>query len=121
MTTDTAALMRVFGLDTMPHVVCWAVLAPDEAAAQLHMLASWVAWFQDRYRLDHRTVPPCWADHGDLVEELSALRSGWQSAYQGGARLDAPLTWHTHLHAARARLREHVAGSGCRPGQHRTT
>ena len=98
---------------------CWATLTPDETAAELAALAHWVGWLRGRYLLDHRTVPDCWDHHDDLVEELSALRIAWLHAYNGGARADAPLTWHTQLHTARTRLADTVAMTGCRPGHHR--
>ena len=41
----------------------------------------WIRWCVRRYGLDHRTIPPCWYQHGALVEELSALRTGWQAAH----------------------------------------
>ncbi len=110
---------KAFGLHEPPRVFCWATLTVDEAAAQHAALAHWVDWLRGRYLLDPRTVPDCWDHHSDLVEELSALQMAWQHAYNGGARADAPLTWHTQLHTARPRLADAVAMTGCRPGHHR--
>jgi hypothetical protein len=104
-----------------PVPVCWATLTPDETLAQLEALADWTAWLLDRYVLDYRTVPACWARHDALVEELSALRGAWLTAYALEARGDAPLHWHTDFAAARQRLTEWAARTGCRPGEHRTT
>jgi hypothetical protein len=103
----------------MPRTLCWAILTPGQTADELAKLTTWVDWLRDRYQLDHRTIPGCWARHGDLVEELSALRTAWQAAYNGAGRPDAPLTWHTQLDATRTRCSQSVAGTGCRHDEHR--
>ena len=113
------ALMTWFGIQALTRPVCWATLTPEETLAELVLLQRWVTWLRERYHLDHRILPDCWAEHGDLVEELSALRTAWLYSFNGGARADAALAWHTGLHTARNRLRETVADTGCRPGQHR--
>lgn len=91
----------------------------DEQAHLLELLAGWVDWLSDRYRLDHRTIPPCWPEHGELIEELAALHLAWQAAYGQLAHGDAPLLWHEHFALSRERLRESVARSGCRATEHR--
>jgi len=73
----------------------------------------------DRYALDHRTIPPCWPEHGALLEELSALRTAWVTAFAEDSRGDAPLHWHAEFAAARQRLTEWVVRTGFRPGEHR--
>jgi len=80
---------------------------------------TWIRWCVRRYRLDHRTIPPCWYRHGALVEELSALCTGWQAAHTPTAPGNAPLEWHAHFAATRQRLGDWVARSGCRPDEHR--
>ena len=91
----------------------------DEQTHLLELLAAWVDWLTDRYRLDHRTIPPCWPEHGELIEELVALHLAWQAAYGHLAHGDAPLLWHEHFSLARERLGDAVARSGCRAGHHR--
>lgn len=103
-----------------PIPVSWPTLVGEERDARFHELADWIAWVIDRYGLDHRTIPPCWAEHGALVEELSALRTAWATAYAEDSRGDAPLDWHADFAAARQRLADWVARSGCRPGEHRS-
>lgn len=105
-----------YGLDQMPHPICWAVLTPDQTAVELAKLALWVDWLRDRYHLDHRTIPDCWPQHSDLIEELSALRTAWQAAYSGGGRSDAPLSWQAQFDATRHRCKQRVADIGCRRG-----
>jgi hypothetical protein len=102
-----------------PLPVCWATLSDDETAEEHEALADWIAWLADRYLLDYRTVPPCWVQHGALIEELSALRVHWLASYALTARPEAPLEWHAHFAAARQRLADWVARTGCRPGEHR--
>jgi hypothetical protein len=53
-----------------PIPVCWPTLDSTEAQGRLEELADWISWLHDRYTLDYRTIPPCWASHGALVEEL---------------------------------------------------
>ncbi|MBX9245828.1 hypothetical protein ICW40_13550 [Actinotalea ferrariae] len=92
---------------------------PDEQAHLLELLGDWVDWLTDRYRMDHRTIPPCWIEHGELIEELAALHLAWQAAYGHLAHGDAPLLWHEHFNLARQRLGDAVARSGCRATEHR--
>ncbi|MCA0328458.1 MAG: hypothetical protein LCI03_00980 [Actinobacteria bacterium] len=102
-----------------PIPICLPTLSPEETTAHLEDLADWVAWVTRRYALDHRTIPPCWAEHGALQEELSALRTGWITAYSPDALGDAPLRWHGEFDAARHRLATWVARTGCRASEHR--
>lgn len=102
-----------------PVPVCWPVLTASESQEQLDALTDWTRWLADRYALDHRTVPPCWSRHGALLEELSALRTAWLTAYAVTSAGDAPLDWHAHFAAARQRLADWVSRTGCRSGEHR--
>lgn len=102
-----------------PIPVCWPMLADAERAARGQELADWVNWVVDRYALDHRAIPPCWSQHGALLEELSSLRTAWLTAYSEDSGGDAPLRWHAEFAAARQRLSDWVARTGCRPGEHR--
>src|SRR5947209_442613 len=104
-----------------PIPVCWPSLRGDERDARFQELVDWTSWLVDRYALDHRTIPPCWPEHGALLEELSALRTAWVTAFAEDSRGDAPLHWHAEFAAARQRLTEWVARTGCRPGEHRGT
>ena len=77
---------------TLP--VCWATMTDLETEDALDELQDWVVWVVDRYALDHRIVPPCWDNHGALIEELSALRTAWVAAFCITGRPEAPLEWH---------------------------
>ena len=99
--------------------VCWRTLNRDEKRNHLQELERWLTWLKRRYALDRRVLPPCWAEHGALVEELSALHTAWGVAYAVATAPDVPLRWHAEFASARQRLAEWVARSGCRPGEHR--
>lgn len=77
-----------------PNSWCWRTIGPHGAEELWRQLTDWVGWIRSRYPLA-RKIPPCWAEHPELVEELTALWLAWQHAYED---LDAPLTaaadWH---------------------------
>lgn len=77
-----------------PTAWCWRKIGPQASEELWRQLTDWVAWTRSRYPLA-RKIPPCWAEHPELVEELTALYLSWQHAYES---LDAPLTaaaeWH---------------------------
>lgn len=52
----------------------WLELDRDEAATMWRVLAEFVDYLHARYleRTEQR-IPPCWAEHGALVEELTTL------------------------------------------------
>ena len=106
---------------TLPNVpVCWsAPVDPKELEDRLENLTEWVSWVVWRYALDPRTIPPCWLQHGALVEELSALQTAWGAAFAVTSAADRPLRWQEHFALGRERLAHWVARSGCRPGAHR--
>jgi len=99
----------------------WTDLEPDETEDTLDELADWITWVGHRYNLDHRHLPECWAEHGELIEELSALHTAWRRAYAPDALGESPLRWHEQFDSARRRLADWVARSGCRPNAHRSS
>jgi hypothetical protein len=100
------------------YAIAWATLDEAETADALTELEDWIQWLTSRYGLDHRHVPACWAGHGELIEELSALHTAWQRAYAPDAPGDAPLRWHEAFDASRERLQSWVARTGCRGPAH---
>ena len=100
--------------------ICWAAHTPEDQRLLLEELDLWVTWLAHHYSLDRRHVPECWAQHWELVEELSALHLAWEGAYATTAHADAPLAWHERFAAARARLADWVSKTGCRTGEHRS-
>jgi hypothetical protein len=99
--------------------VCWKVLDRETAAEQWPAMDEWVRWLSTRYVLSPRTIPPCWYHHSGMVEELSALRTGWLAAFAPDATGGAPLDWHDAFAATRSRLDETVNRSGCTKDDHR--
>lgn len=102
-----------------PTPVVWSAFTPADQELLLEDLDLWVTWLAERYRLDHRVVPPCWSQHGELIEELSALQLAWQGAFSASAVADAPLNWHERFAIARQRIVDWVSRTGCRPDAHR--
>jgi hypothetical protein len=73
---------------------CWREIGPRGAEALWQELTSWVRWIRHRYPLARR-IPPCWSDHPEIVEELTALWLAWQAAYtEPDASLTAAADWH---------------------------
>ncbi|MDC7120588.1 hypothetical protein OMK64_03460 [Cellulomonas fimi] len=104
----------------LPVPIVWSAHAPEDQELLLEELDLWIGWLVERFQLDRRVVPACWHDHTELIEELSALHLAWQGAYATTANADAPLRWLEQFAAARTRLSDCVARSGCRPAEHRT-
>ena len=78
----------------------WNWLELDRtAAAQLwRILSEFVAFFNARYgeRPDLR-IPPCWAEHGPLVEEITTLWwARWQAFESAHASVGGAQYWHTY-------------------------
>jgi hypothetical protein len=101
--------------------ICWAAYTTENQDLLLEDLTTWVNWVARHYSLDRRQVPECWDQHWELIEELAALHLAWEGAYSSTAHADAALSWHERFAAARARLTDWVARTGCRPGEHRAT
>jgi hypothetical protein len=106
-------------LNTLPVPVMWSAHTARDQAFMLEELDLWVGWLIDRYGLDHRVVPGCWARHPELIEELSALHLAWEAAYSSSAGPEEALRWHERFELARHRLADWVARTGCRPAAHR--
>lgn len=102
-----------------PQPIMWSAYAAEEQRHLLEGLEVWVGWLVNRYSLDGRYVPECWAKHWELIEELGALHLAWEGAYATTSHSDAPLAWHERFGATRARLAEWVARTGCRTTEHR--
>ena len=102
-----------------PVPIVWTAHSDVDQVLLLEALARWIDWLTDRYPLDHRVVPDCWAEHSELIEEFSALHLAWQVAYASTSSADSALTWHERFAVARLRIGEWVARTGCRAGSHR--
>lgn len=106
-------------LGSKPRPLDWTCLAGAAAEEARAALDTWVRWLVTRYAIEGREIPPCWAEHGDLFEELSALHTAHQAAFDAAGPPTGPADWHATLANTRARLQLAVARAGCRAGQHR--
>ena len=91
--------------------VNWRELDDNQAHAEWVALRAFVEWLTVRYHLPVSMVPNCWWQHGDLVEELSALHAAHQAAFDETDAGFGPLNWHERFATAQARLRN--SASGC--------
>jgi hypothetical protein len=96
-------------------VVNWRHLADEDAPRAWERLRAWVEWFTVRYDIPISTVPVCWWRHPALVEELSALHTAHQAAFDQSDAGFGPIGWHERLAAAIPRLGRAYAG-GCTRG-----
>jgi hypothetical protein len=77
-----------------PTAWCWRTLGEQGAGELWSQLEDWVAWIRHRYPLAKK-IPPCWPEHPEVVEELTALWLAWQAAYeQPDTQLTAAADWH---------------------------
>jgi hypothetical protein len=73
---------------------CWRHIGPLGEEALWKELTDWVGWIRHRYPLA-RHIPACWAEHPEVVEELTALWLAWQAAYvDTDGSLTAAAEWH---------------------------
>jgi hypothetical protein len=76
----------------------WAELTPGDANQLWVVLEEFVSFFNQRYveRMEQR-IPPCWAEHGALVEELTTLCfARWQAYHSDHASIGGALYWHQY-------------------------
>ncbi len=85
--------------------VNWREMDAETAAAAMTELDEWVEWILSRYPIPPKLVPPCWAEHGWLVEELSALHVGWLVCFDPEDSGLGPLQWHERFYQGRERIR----------------
>jgi hypothetical protein len=97
------------------HIVNWRTLPDHKAPTAWNALRAWVEWFTVRYRISESVVPPCWYKHGQLVEELSALHTAHDVAFDTTDSGYGPIGWHERLSLALPRLNKAYSG-GCARG-----
>jgi hypothetical protein len=128
MISSEGAYPDVVGADIAPKTsawavrpVCWKTLDGASTERELRVLDEWIRWLVRRYALTPAAdmVLPCWYRHGTIVEELSALHTGWLAAFAPDAPGSAPLDWHAMFAGTQTRLRETRGRSGCMGKEHR--
>jgi hypothetical protein len=101
-------------------MVEWHAMTAAQRAANWTELVDWVVWLHDRYELAiEERLPPCWAEHPGLLEELWALKAWRAEIYAGSASAgQAARYWHTEL---RQTIQAAVSfyAAGCRAGHRR--
>jgi hypothetical protein len=76
----------------------WVELGEDDARVLWGVLGEFVAFFNARYveRSEHR-IPPCWAEHGCLVEEITTLAfARWQAFFSEHSSIGGAQYWHQY-------------------------
>jgi len=96
-------------------IVNWRRLDDQDAPRAWQRLREWVEWFTVRYDIPLSTIPDCWWKHPALLEELSALHTAHDAAFDTSDAGFGPIGWHERLAAALPRLGRAYAG-GCTRG-----
>ena len=103
----------------------WANISGDQARRMWSRLEVFVAFLNDRYGWDSaQLVPPCWAFHGGMVEELTTLYWSRWAAFTGpDSSPERAQNWHTyHLAGFHSRLGSWCGGpqnlTQCQTGNH---
>lgn len=103
-------------------LVDWTTQDVHAIETSFDELEAWVEWLIADYGLTPNIVPECWAAHGPLLWELSALHHGWMHTYrlpkESKPSAGAAGNWQQQLSQARVRLADWVARAGCQPGEH---
>lgn len=99
--------------------IVWASIPDEERAALWEEFVDWTLWMADTYELTPEQLPrQCWWQHGSAVEELTALWTAHQSAYNGTDDVgSAPYLWQDALARCVERLNRVWLG-GCTNGFH---
>ncbi|MFF9157618.1 hypothetical protein ACF1AB_35965 [Streptomyces sp. NPDC014846] len=76
--------------------IAWHKVAEDHREELWGKFVSWVVRMADTYELTTEQLPhACWWEHGAVVAELTALWTGWESAYNSEEDAAAgPYLWH---------------------------
>jgi hypothetical protein len=111
-----------FGESTRPWN--WLELTRDDAERLWSLLFGFVTFFNARYgeRVEKR-IPPCWVEHGPLVEELTTLVfARWHAFESPHASVGGAQYWHSYtLPSFYDRVREWLGDEllACQQGRHR--
>lgn len=115
---DSSLDDRNDGLEELAiQVVNWRTIQGAERAEAFAELDEWVRWIIARYDIQPQKIPDCWAKHGDLVEELSALHTAWLVAFDETDGGYGPIGWHERFAVA---LSRHTFRERC-TNKHRST
>lgn len=76
---------------------------------------TWAEWFLRHYEVHESIVPSCWSEHPVIVEELTALWTGYRVAYEPAASGWTSLLWHEKAAAVIERFRSMSTHLRCTP------
>ena len=95
----------------------WTAIDARQARRMWTRLRGLVEFLNQRYAWDHtQLIPPCWAFHGGLVEELTTLYWSRWAAFSGPGRQRRPGPELAHLSPARLLpAHEHVVRGAAQP------
>src|SRR5580765_320685 len=94
-------------------------LTAAERAAAMDDLTLWVDRLIDRFAIDARTLPPCWARHNGMVEALAALRDHERASYAEDADPRSAAEWLRAYREAGQLIHEQAALTQCTLHEHR--
>jgi len=97
----------------------WPELVHTESSWQWDDLRDWVEQLVLRFRLDSRTVPPCWYRHNAMVEALSALYDHELACFPLSESKRSAVDWFRALSDIEMLLRPWVSRTGCTGKEHR--
>ncbi|MGW2654418.1 hypothetical protein ACWC1D_12305 [Streptomyces sp. NPDC001478] len=98
----------------------WRTVPEDQYQELWDKFVDWVLWLADEFELSTDQLPrQCWYLHGSARQELTALWTGWESAYNptGQDAAAGPYLWHDALARVLERLPRMYLGE-CANGYH---
>ncbi|MER7194814.1 hypothetical protein [Streptomyces flaveolus] len=101
--------------------VVWHKVEEEERTKLWGEFTAWVIRMADTYELTTEQLPhACWWEHGAVVAELTALWTGWESAYANEDDAAAgPYLWHDAWSRGIERIGRTWLGE-CTNGYHQT-
>jgi Domain of unknown function (DUF4913) len=96
-----------------PTLIQWMDITGEERLAAWDGLVSFVEKIVVHYELQW-TIRPCWWQHTDAIEELTALWHSYQAAYADPSNLEGAMTWRDAFSRGKERLKDFFLS--CRDG-----
>lgn len=81
----------------------WLNISGDDRIMAWRELIEFVEIIVSRYNM-HLVIRPCWWQHHEAIEELTALMHIRQVSFSDEAKLNAAMNWQDNFHKSRTRL-----------------